>query len=250
MNFLGIIPARYNSQRFPGKPLAMIAGKPMIQWVYENSARALEEVYVATDDERIFKSVESFGGNVVMTSEEHRSGTDRCNEAFNVIKNGTGIHPDVIVNIQGDEPFIDPEQINLLKSCFNDPETQIATLVRLIEKKEDIFDVNKPKVVFNKDNFALYFSRSVIPFIRGKEESSWLDVHNYYRHIGIYAYTAQSLGEITKLSASSLELAESLEQLRWLENGFKIKVEITPHDSMGIDTREDLNRVLNNLDLK
>jgi 3-deoxy-manno-octulosonate cytidylyltransferase (CMP-KDO synthetase) len=249
MNFLGIIPSRFNSQRFQGKPLAMIAGKPMIQWVYENSAKALEEVYVATDDERIFAAVESFGGNVVMTSDQHRSGTDRCFEALNVIKSGTGINPDVVVNIQGDEPFINPEQINLLKSCFKDPETQIATLVKLIEKQEEIFDVNKPKVIFNKDKFALYFSRSVIPHIRGKEESSWKDMHGFYRHIGIYAYTVQSLGEITKLSPSSLELAESLEQLRWLENGFRIKIEITTHDSPGVDTKEDLQRVLNSLKL-
>jgi 3-deoxy-manno-octulosonate cytidylyltransferase (CMP-KDO synthetase) len=249
MNFLGIIPSRYSSQRFPGKPLAMIAGKPMIQWVYENSAKALEEVYVATDDERIFKAVESFGGNVVMTSGEHRSGTDRCYEALNVIKSGTGINPDVVINIQGDEPFINPEQINLLKSCFVDPNTQIATLVKLIERQEDIFDGNKPKVIFNKDKFAIYFSRSVIPHIRNKEESSWIDVHNFYRHIGIYAYTSDCLVEISKLSPTSLELAESLEQLRWLENGYRIKIEVTSFDSPGVDTREDLLRIKNSMRL-
>jgi len=244
MDFIGIIPSRYASTRFPGKPLAKISGKPMIQWVYENSSKALEEVYVATDDERIFNEVEAFGGNVVMTSGEHQSGTERCREALGIISTGTESDPDVIINIQGDEPFIDPGQIELLKRCFDDPETQIATLVKAIDNKDDVFNPNKPKVVISEDRFALYFSRSPIPYLRGEDENNWHNLHTYYRHIGMYAYTQDALNKVTKLESTSLESAESLEQLRWLSHGLRIKVEFTDYDSPGVDTPEDLNQIL------
>ena len=244
MDFIGIIPARYGSTRFPGKALADIRGKAMIQWVYEKSIQALEEVYVATDDERIFNKVKEFGGNVVMTGKEHQSGTDRCREAMDVIISGAGIPVDVVINIQGDEPFIKPEQIELLKTCFESPETEIASLVKKIDDNDEIFDENKPKVVLDSNNMALMFSRSPIPFLRGRKKEEWMEYHDFYRHIGIYAYKAQTLKEITQLPQSSLEIAESLEQLRWLENGIRIRMEKTPWESIGIDTPEDLKKAL------
>ena len=241
LKYIGIIPARYDSTRFPGKPLAMIGGKMMIQRVWERVSSVLEHVIVATDDERIIKAVESFGGEAVMTSKEHRSGTDRCNEAY--IKAGNG--EDVIINIQGDEPFIMPEQIMGVMKCFDDSTTQIATLVRPFSAErsyEELEDWTTPKVVVSEDMTALYFSRSVIPYVRGKEREDWAQVHQFYTHVGMYAYRAEVLNEITKLPQSTLELAESLEQLRWLQNGYKIKVGTTECPTIGIDTPEDLQK--------
>lgn len=244
MKFIGIIPARYASTRFPGKPLADMAGKPMIERVYERVKDVLDKVCVATDDARIFSAVEAFGGNVVMTSEKHQSGTDRVYEAF--VKVGTGY--DVVVNIQGDEPFIHPEQIETLKACFEDERTEIATLVKPFRADGDfettLFNPNSPKVVVNKRGEAMYFSRSIIPYMRGKDYREWLPSHTYYKHIGLYAYRADTLKEITALPRSPLEIAESLEQLRWLENGYRIKVGITEQETIGIDTPEDLAKAL------
>jgi len=248
MKYIVIIPARYQSTRFPGKPLADMAGKPMIQRVYEQVQKVLDEVWVATDDERIFQTVESFGGNAVMTSSQHRSGTDRCNEAYIKINKDF----DVIINVQGDEPFIQPGQIETLMNCFDSKEVQLATLVKPF-KKEDGFDAlfnsNSPKVVLNKNSEAIYFSRSIIPYIRDAHHTEWLDKHTFYKHIGMYAYRADILNEITRLPQSSLELAESLEQLRWIENGYKIKVGLTDVETIGIDTPEDMEKALEYLRL-
>ncbi len=242
MRFLGIIPARYASTRFPGKPLADMMGKPMIQRVYERVAGWVDEICVATDDQRIYGVVKGFGGHVVMTSEEHRSGTDRCLEAYDKI----GKAFDVILNIQGDEPFIQPSQIELIKSCFEDPDTEIATLVKPFSARDDserdLFDPNTPKVILNRKNQAIYFSRSVVPYVRGKDGNQWLDSHVFYRHIGLYAFKSGALKKITALPQSALELAESLEQLRWIENGYVIKAGITDEETIGIDTPEDLER--------
>lgn len=246
--FLGIIPARFASSRFPGKPLADIKGKPMIQRVYEQASLALEHVVVATDDQGIFDAVENFGGKVVMTSEKHQSGTDRCFEAFNTFCKESGECFDVVVNIQGDEPFIQPTQIELIKGCFADAKTDIATLIKPIEDNAVVFDPNKPKVVVKKNMDAMFFSRSPIPFIRENDESSWAAQHNFFQHIGMYAYRTTALNEITKLAQSDLEKAESLEQLRWLENGYVIKTAITEHETFGIDTPDDLEKALS-LDL-
>ncbi len=244
MKFIGIIPARYASSRFPGKPLVDMDGKTMIQRVYEQVVQAVDDVCVATDDERIEAAVKAFGGNVVMTSDKHRSGTDRCFEAYQKVGNGF----DVVINIQGDEPFIHPEQIETIKACFTDDQVQIATLVKPFRSDADfestLFNPNSPKVVVNKKSEAMYFSRSIIPYIRGKKYTEWLSSHVFYKHIGMYAYRADILAEITALPQSTLELAESLEQLRWLENGYKIKVGITEQETIGIDTPEDLEKAL------
>lgn len=243
MKFIGIIPARYASTRFPGKPLADMKGKYMIQRVYEQARKVLDHVCVATDDDRIFNAVQSFGGEVVMTSAQHRSGTDRCFEAYRTL----GGHEDVVINIQGDEPFIKPEQIESLIDCFDSPQTQIATLVRPFEASEGyeaLANPNSPKVVLNERHEALYFSRSVIPYLRGVEPAEWLARHTYYKHIGMYGYRADVLGQITCLPQSSLELAESLEQLRWLQNGYTIKVGITTQETIGIDTPADLEKAI------
>lgn len=241
MKFLAIIPARYASSRFPGKPLALIGQKPMIQLVYEQVKKEIEDVYVATDDERIFNAVKSFGGNVVMTKNSHRSGTDRCFEAYNLISQDA----DVVINIQGDEPFVQPEQIELIKNCFSDPITEIATLVKLFSEK-DSFDLlsspNVPKVVINKRLEAIYFSRSLIPYLRGVDRMKWLEKGVFYKHIGMYAYKVDVLEQITNLEPTPLELSENLEQLRWIENGFRIKVGITHTETLGIDTPEDLEK--------
>ncbi|MCQ2224449.1 MAG: 3-deoxy-manno-octulosonate cytidylyltransferase [Paludibacteraceae bacterium] len=239
--FIGIIPARYASTRFPGKPLVEIGGKSMIQRVYEQVSQILDCVYVATDDSRIYEAVEKFGGKAVMTSDQHKSGTDRCFEAYNKTKSGK----EIVINIQGDEPFIQPQQIQALCDCFDDPTAQIATLVKpftVADGEAALFNPNSPKVVLNKNSEAVYFSRSVIPYKRGAETKDWLSLHQYYKHIGLYAYKADVLGEITQLPQSSLELTESLEQLRWIENGYKIKVGITKMETIGIDTLEDLER--------
>lgn len=244
MKFIGIIPARYGSSRFPGKPLADMGGKPMIQRVYEQVKKALNEVWVATDDERILKAVENFGGKAVLTSPDHKSGTDRCNEAFSKIGNGF----DVVINVQGDEPFIQPQQIETLKSCFDSKETELATLVKPFKKDdgfEILFNPNSPKVVLNKNSEAIYFSRSIIPYIRDAHHTEWLDRHVFYKHIGMYAYRSDVLKKITLLPQSNLELAESLEQLRWIENGYKIKVGLTDIETIGIDTPEDMEQAIN-----
>jgi len=240
MKFLGIIPGRYASSRFPGKPVADIGGKPMIQWVVERAQQAVDELYVATDDVRICEVVKGFGGNVVMTSPLHQSGTDRCYEAFCK----TDKSCDVVINIQGDEPFIRPEQIELLKKCFDNPDTQIATLVKPFDADGDfeqtLFNPNSPKVVLNNCGEAMYFSRSVIPYIRGVVHTEWLKNQTFYKHIGLYAYRSEILKEITALQPSSLEKAENLEQLRWLQNGYRIQTAVTQDETIGIDTPEDL----------
>ena len=238
MKFLGIIPARYASTRFPAKPLAMLGGKTVIQRVYEQVTGVLDDAYVATDDERIEAAVKAFGGKVVMTSVDHKSGTDRCYEACTKI----GGDFDVIVNIQGDEPFIQPDQVRALIACFEDPRIQIATLAKQFDTNADIFDPNKVKVVCSSLQTALYFSRSAIPYCRGKEQGEWSAVIPFYKHVGMYAYRPEVLREITALPQGKLEKAESLEQLRWLENGYKIAVRFTDHESVGIDTPEDLER--------
>lgn len=243
MRILGIIPARYASTRFPGKPLAEILGKPMIQWVYERTAMVFENVYVATDDDRIKSAVLAFGGKVVMTSTNHQSGTDRCAEALATLEKSTNLKFDVVVNIQGDEPFIQPEQLRKVASCFNDSKVQIATLVKPFSQAEDISNPNSPKVIINPKGDAIYFSRSIIPFIRGKEKPDWQTHHVFYKHIGLYAYRTDVLNELTKLAQSPLELAESLEQLRWIENGYRIRVEKTDMETLSVDTPEDLERV-------
>lgn len=241
MKFLGIIPARYASTRFPAKPLAMLGGKTVIQRVYEQVAGILDDAYVATDDERIENTVKAFGGKVVMTSVRHKSGTDRCYEAYTRI----GGNYEVIVNIQGDEPFIQASQLQAIKACFDTPSTQIATLVKPFTADNDfeaLENVNSPKVVLDRNMKALYFSRSIIPYQRNADKKDWLKNHVYYKHIGLYAYRAEVLKEITSLPQSSLELAESLEQLRWLENGYSIKAGITEVETIGIDTPQDLER--------
>ena len=238
MKFIGLIPARYASTRFPGKPLALLAGKPVIQHVYEQAAKVLDAVYVATDDERIYNKVLEFGGKVVMTSIEHHSGTDRIEEALEKI----GGDFDVAINIQGDEPFIDQSQIETLCHCFEDEVTQIATLGKPFECIEAVENPNSPKIVVDNRGYAMYFSRSIIPFVRGVERKEWLKKYPFLKHLGIYAYRTEVLKAITRLPQSSLELAESLEQLRWLENGYRIKVGITNVETVGIDTPEDLQR--------
>ncbi|MDF2518601.1 MAG: 3-deoxy-D-manno-octulosonate cytidylyltransferase [Sphingobacterium sp.] len=241
MKFLGIIPARYASSRFPGKPLIDIEGKTMIRRVYEQvkKSKKLTEVIVATDDERIAAEVLSFGGNVLMTSDAHQSGTDRCAE---VIANNREY--DVVINIQGDEPFINPEQIDLLASCFENPRTKIATLVKEILTAEELFNQNIPKVVRNTSGEAIYFSRQTIPFLRGVDQAQWLTKQTFYKHIGIYAYQAETLRSLTKLPLSRLEEAEALEQLRWIENGYAIQTAVTTHETVAVDTKEDLDKIL------
>ena len=238
MKYIAIIPARYASTRFPGKPLAMLGGKTVIQRVYEQVSSVLDEVYVATDDERIFSSVESFGGKVVMTRSDHKSGTDRIQEAVEKI----GTDADVIINVQGDEPFIQPSQVETLMRLFDEPSTQIGTLGKRFDSLEAIQNPNSPKIVIDIRGFALYFSRSVIPYIRGVETQDWFGQYPFLKHLGIYAYRREVLAEVTQLPQSSLEKVESLEQLRWLENGYRIRVGLTDVETVGIDTPEDLQR--------
>ena len=238
MKFIGIIPARYASTRFPGKPLAILGGKTVIQRVYEQASSVLEEVYVATDDERILQAVEQFGGRAVMTRTDHKSGTDRIEEAAEK----TGTDADVIINVQGDEPFIQPSQIETLIRLFDNPTTQIGTLGKRFDSIEATLNPNSPKIVTDLQGFALYFSRSIIPFVRGKEQTEWLKSYPFLKHLGLYAYRREVLHEVTQLPQSPLELAESLEQLRWLENGYRIRVGLTDVETVGIDTPEDLER--------
>lgn len=236
--FIGIIPARYASSRFPGKPLANLGGKTVIERVYDQVAKVLVNIYVATDDNRIYDAVKSFGGNVVMTRSDHKSGTDRIEEAYNKI----GKDFPVVINIQGDEPFIHPEQIESVMRCFDDPNTQIATLGKRFESIEAVENVNSPKIVVDNNGYAMYFSRSVIPFVRGIDKQDWLSHYPFLKHLGLYAYRAEVLKAVTALPQSSLEKAESLEQLRWLQNGYKIKVAETQFETVGIDTPDDLKR--------
>ena len=238
MKFIAIIPARYASTRFPGKPLAVLGGKTVIQRVYEQVSNVLHEVYVATDDERIFSCVESFGGKAVMTRSDHKSGTDRIQEAVEKI----GTQADVIINVQGDEPFIQPSQVETLMHLFDAPTTQIGTLGKRFDSLEAIQNPNSPKIVTDIRGFALYFSRSVIPYIRGVETENWFGQYPFLKHLGIYAYRREVLAEVTQLPQSCLEKAESLEQLRWLENGYRIRVGLTDVETVGIDTPEDLQR--------
>lgn len=265
MNFLTVIPARYASTRFPGKPLALLGGKTVIQRVYEQALKVMPEVYVATDDQRIFDAVTAFGGKVVMTAATHKSGTDRIEEAVRKITQQNNTTYDVIINIQGDEPFIQPTQIRELMQCFDDERTEIATLGIPFSKgsngtdTQDVTDAtvngretaaedtlkriknpNSPKIAVSLQGFALYFSRSVIPYCRGKEEAEWPASYPYLKHIGLYAYRREVLGQVTALPQSPLEVAESLEQLRWLENGYRIKVAKTEFETIGIDTPDDL----------
>lgn len=238
MKFIGIIPARYSSSRFPGKPLALLGGKPVIEHVYRQVSSVMEDVFVATDDQRIYDAVEAFGGKAIMTRSDHKSGTDRICEALEKV----GGSFDVVINIQGDEPFIQKSQLETVMQCFDDPRTQIATLGKPFESMEAVENPNSPKIVLDNDGYALYFSRSVIPFVRGKEHEEWISHFPYLKHIGLYAYRTEVLMEISKLPQSTLELAESLEQLRWLQNGYKIKVGLTDVETIGIDTPEDLQR--------
>ena len=244
MKFIGIIPARYASTRFPGKPLADMQGKSMIQRVYEQVVDTVDHLCVATDDIRIANAVKAFGGNVVMTSETLPSGTDRCYEAYTKVGQGE----EIIINIQGDEPFIQPAQIESLKACFGNEGTDIATLAKPFKATDDfettLFNPNTPKVVFNKRNEAMYFSRSIIPYVRGSVYTEWLKEQTFYKHIGLYAYRVNVLKEICALPPSTLEKAESLEQLRWLENGYRITVGITEQETIGIDTPEDMEKAL------
>ncbi len=236
---LGVIPARYCSTRFPGKPLVIIGSKTMIQLVYEQALKAnLTKVVVATDDERIATAVKDFGGQFIMTNTAHQSGTDRCAEIAEKFPEFN-----VVINIQGDEPFIDPQQINALISCFNDDEVQIATLVKEIHQYEELFNENIPKVVLNTKQEAIYFSRHPIPYLRNVVKENWVNAHQYYKHIGIYGYKTNTLLAITKLMPSLLETAESLEQLRWIENGYKIKTKLTNIETIAIDCPEDLKKI-------
>ena len=241
LKFIAIIPARYASTRFPGKPLAMLGGKSVIQRVWEQVSGAVGAAVVATDDERIVEAVEAFGGRAVMTSPDHKSGTDRCWEAYQK----QGEEYDVIINVQGDEPFIAHSQLRAIMSCFEDENTDIATLVKPFAESDGLAALenpNSPKVVLDNSSRAIYFSRSVIPYLRGIEKEEWLKHHTFYKHIGMYAFRRNVLGEVTALPQSKLELAESLEQLRWIENGYKIGVGISDVETVGIDTPEDLER--------
>lgn len=241
MKYIGIIPARYASTRFPGKPLALLGGLTVIERVYRQVDGVLDAAVVATDDPRIYETVEKFGGKAVMTSVHHKSGTDRVWEAYERI----GEEYDVVVNIQGDEPFIQPSQLHAIQQCFRNSDTQIATLVKPFTTQdglEALENPNSPKVVVDDNGRALYFSRSVIPYLRGVERSEWLSTHTFYKHIGLYAYRPEVLHQITALPQSPLEMAESLEQLRWLQAGYHIQVGISQVETIGIDTPEDLER--------
>ncbi len=246
LKIVGIIPARYASSRFPGKPLAVINGKPMVQWVYENASKSksLTEVIVATDDKRIENAVREFGGNVIMTSSAHGSGTERCHEVIEISEKENK-HFDVAVNIQGDEPFIEPSQIDLVTSAFFDEKVDIATLKTKITNGDELFNPNVVKVITNSLGEAMYFSRQALPYIRGVDLKKWTTVQPFYKHVGIYAYRPHILSKIIALPASQLEKNEALEQLRWLDNGYKIFVKETEFDSSSVDTPEDLSKFIN-----
>ncbi len=242
MKFIAIIPARYASTRFPGKPLVSIQGKPMVQHVYEKVTQSglFEKVIVATDDNRIQKAVEEFGGEVALTDVNHQSGTDRCGEVINKLEEVF----DVVVNIQGDEPFIKQEQLEDLVSLFRKTPAQIGTLKKELSNSEDVFNPNIVKVVDGLDKRAIYFSRNPIPFVRDFEQKDWLSKQKFYKHIGLYGYRFDVLKELVQLQSSMLEMSESLEQLRWLENGYQIFIAETKFESIGIDTPDDLSKIL------
>jgi len=244
MNILAIIPARYASTRFPGKPLLIINDKTMIRNVYDRVSKIIENVIIATDDYRIENEIKSFNGNYVMTSEHHKSGTDRCTEALSLYEKKSNKKFDAVINVQGDEPFIEAEHLNKIIELINKPKFQIATLVKKISSNDDIFNPNKPKVIIDKYDNAIYFSRSAIPYIRDMKKEDWHKKNIFYKHIGIYAYKNNVLKEITKLKQSKLELSESLEQNRWIENGYRIAVDYTNVESISIDTKEDLEKIL------
>lgn len=241
--FLGIIPARYASTRFPGKPLAILGDKPMIQWVYERASSLFEHLLVATDDERIRQAVQKFGGKVLMTSPEHSSGTERCAEAAELYEQEIGMHFSHVVNIQGDEPLIQVEQLQTLISCFQTPGTGIATLIRQLTNKEELNNPNVVKVVVDQSFRALYFSRAPIPYVRPNKNEGDSGYIPYYTHIGLYAFQREILEQMVQLSPSALEVAESLEQLRWMEHGITIRTAVTNLPSIGVDTPEDLERI-------
>lgn len=238
---MAIIPARYASTRFPGKPLALLGGKPVIQWVWENVS-AMSELacaVVATDDERIAEAVEGFGGRAVMTASTHRSGTDRCGEVVRKLRE-EGQTFDVAINVQGDEPFVRQEQLRSLVDCFADGEVQIATLKTAIHSTAELMSPNNVKVVCDLRGRALYFSRQPLPHVRGVEPEQWMEHHPYFKHVGIYAFRTETLEALVRLQQSPLELCESLEQLRWLENGYEIQVKETAVANIGIDTPADM----------
>ena len=244
MKILGIIPARFASTRLQGKPLKDICGKTMIQRVYEQAIQALEHVYIATDDSRIEAEVNSFGGNVIMTSTEHTTGTNRCVEAYNIVQKELKIDFDAIINIQGDEPLLEPEILISLANCFNDSSTEMATLIRPVHDKKELLSTSDIWVVIDKNDNALYFSREIIPHFRGAHKDDWIEHHAYYKHIGMYGFTPKAIKQFASMNQTSLEKAESLEQLRWLENGGKIKVAHTAHHAISVDTQEDLDEVI------
>jgi len=249
MKIIGIIPARYESSRFPGKPLAMIFGKPMIQHVYENASKtdSLNELIVATDDDRIFDCVKKFGGKVLMTRKDHQSGSDRCSEVLQLLI-AEKQYFDVAINIQGDEPFVNSEQLKMIIESFEeDSATEISTLVKKIHQTNELFNPNVVKAVVNHKGDALYFSRSPIPFMRDIDQDLWIGHHTYYKHIGIYGFRTDVLQKITDLEKSSLEKSENLEQLRWLENGYQIKTKITTIENIAIDRPEDLKKITHNI---
>ncbi len=243
MNFLGIIPARYGSTRLEGKPLADICGKPMIQHVYERSTKVLENVYIATDDSRIEDAVLEFGGKVVMTSEHHNSGTNRCLEAFDIIQKTSATKYDVVINIQGDEPMLASSQILDLMSCFNNPKTEIATLITKVTEADELKSKTSAFVIYDVNMRAIYFSRTPIPAIKGLDKQEWFGKTDFYKHIGMYAYKPDVLGKVANLKQSKLELIEGLEQNRWIENGYPVHVAITKFDSISVDTQADLENI-------
>jgi len=244
MKILGIIPARFASTRLEGKPLKDICGKTMIQRVYEQAIQALEHVYIATDDSRIEAEVNSFGGNVIMTSTEHTTGTNRCLEAYNIVQKELKIDFDAVINIQGDEPLLEPEILISLANCFNDSSTEMATLIRPVHDKKELLSTSDIWVVIDKNDYALYFSREIIPYVRGAHKDDWIEHHAFYKHIGMYGFTPKAIKQFASMNQTRLEKAESLEQLRWLENGGKIKVAHTTHHALSVDTQEDLDEVI------
>jgi 3-deoxy-manno-octulosonate cytidylyltransferase (CMP-KDO synthetase) len=243
MNFLGIIPARYGSTRLEGKPLADICGKPMIQHVYEKAKSVMETVYIATDDPKIIEAIDDFEGKSVITSPEHNSGTNRCLEAFDKVRKIEEEEYDVIINIQGDEPMLHTEHLTLLMDCFDDPDTKIASLIYKVNTPDDLNNKSEVFVTFDKNYNALYFSRAVIPELKDVDRSEWFGRQDFYKHIGLYAYTPDALELFSALPQSSLELAEGLEQNRWLENGHSIKLALTDKESFPVDTQQDLEKI-------
>jgi 3-deoxy-manno-octulosonate cytidylyltransferase (CMP-KDO synthetase) len=248
MNVLGIIPSRYGSTRFPGKPLADISGRSMISRVYHQARQAtsLSRVIVATDDARIFDHIKSFDGEVLMTSPKHPNGTSRCEEVLRMLEvREPDTKYDLVINIQGDEPFIDPEQIDKVAGIFSTPESQIGTLVKRIENQDDLFNPNIVKVVADNQRRALYFSRQTIPVLRDLPKDKWMQNFDFLKHIGIYGFRSDILKNLVNLKEGKLESAEQLEQLRWLEKGYKITIEVTDFESIAIDTPEDLSKLSN-----